>query len=303
METRQTNSEPRRRWLWLWPAGLIALVLMTAAGVVAATIGSDERPRTNIGQLLDDVGIEPHSGAQVPLDIDLVDEDGVAVSLGELSGDKPIVLALVYYRCPMLCNMTMDGLVRSLTHLKLDAGQDFTVAVVSFDHRETPELAAAAKRTALERYDRPGAASGFRFMTGTEDQVRRLADTVGFGYRYDPSRGQFAHAAGLMVLTPGGVVSRYLYGVEFPARDLRLALVEASQGTVGSAADRVLLLCYHYDPETGKYGLAIFRVMRLAAAVTVVGLGAGVGLMLYRERRQFPDLEAPSTSNTPPGDD
>jgi protein SCO1/2 len=276
------------RWLWLWPAGLLMLLVLTAAGVVVTTASDDGKPHVDVGQLLDEIGIEAKPGVQVPLDVRLRDERGTDVQLAELCAGKPVILALVYYRCPMLCNMTMDGLVRGLSRVEHDVGDDFTVVTVSFDPRETAELAAAAKRTALARYDRAGAESGWRFLTGDATEVRRLADAVGFGYRYDEATGQYAHAAGVIVLAPGGSVSRYLYGVDFPPRDLRLALVEASAGRVGSTADRVLLLCYHYDPATGKYGLAIFRVLRLAGLATVAGLVLGIGLLLYRERRQPP---------------
>lgn len=186
----------------------------------------------------------------------------------------------------MLCSMTMDGQVRSLTELSLDAGKDFTALTVSFDPRESHELAASAKRTALTRYGRRGAERGWRFLTGDESEIRRLMQSVGFRYQFDPTTGQYAHAAGLIVLTPRGVVSRYLYGVEFPRRDLRLALVEASDGKIGSAADQVLLLCYHYDPTTGKYGLAIMNALRLGGLATVIGLSTAIIVMIRRDRRQ-----------------
>jgi protein SCO1 len=273
------------RWLWLWPAGLFALVVLTVAGVVAGMLSSGQKPHVDFNKLLNEVGIDAKPGAQVPLDVTLRDEHGEQVRLAEMCAERPVILALVYYRCPMLCNMTMEGLVRGLKRVKLDAGKEFVVVTISFDPEETHQLAAAAKQTALARYERAGAESGWRFLTGDETEVRRLASAVGFNFRYDEARGQYAHAAGIMVLTPSGKVSRYLYGIDFRPRDLRLALVEASAGSVGSAADRVLLLCYHYDPATGSYGLAVFRVLRMAGAAMVLGLGLGIGLLLYRERK------------------
>jgi protein SCO1/2 len=214
----------------------------------------------------------------------LRDETGADVALGDLLDGKPIILTPVYYKCPMLCNMTMDGQVRCLTELTLNAGEDYTALTVSFNPRETHELAAAAKRTAMKRYGRPGAERGWRFLTGDEAEVRRLMDTVGFRYQFDPVTGEYAHGAGLIVLTPQGKVSRYLYGVDFPQRDLRLALVEASGGNIGTTNDQVLLLCYHYDPTTGRYGLAIMNVLRLAGVATVLGLAGAIFVMARRER-------------------
>jgi protein SCO1/2 len=263
------------------------LLLTGGAYVAVVSASRDDQGNSRISpnDLPTDVGIDQKLNAQVPLDIRLRDESGAAVQLRDLVQDKPIILNLVYYECPMLCNMTMDGQVRSLTELSLDAGEDFTALTVSFDPRENHELAAEAKRTALKRYGRDHANRGWRFLTGDEAETRRLADAVGFRYKFDATTGQYAHAAGLVVLTPDGTVSRYLYGVEFPPRDLRLALVEASDGNIGSPTDQVLLLCYHYDPTTGKYGLAIMNLLRLAGLVTVIGMGTAIVVMIRRERR------------------
>lgn len=231
------------------------------------------------------VSIEQRLGEQVPLDLKFFDETGREVTLRELIDGKPVLLNLVYYECPMLCNLTMDGLVRSVNNVTLDAGKDYTILTVSIDPSETPALAAQAKRSAIKRYSRSGAADGWHFLTGREESIRKLADAVGFEYAYDPARDEFAHAAGIMVLTPQGVVSKYFFGIEFPPRDVRLGLVEASSGKVGSLADRVLLLCYHYDPATGKYGFAIFAVLRTLGVATVAAMGVGIGLMLLRDRR------------------
>jgi protein SCO1/2 len=273
-------------WLWLWPAGLLCLVLATALAVLIAVGGDEGARQVDFGRLLDQIGIDPQPGAQVPLGVRLRDEQGQEVLLGSLCGDKPVILALVYYRCPKLCNLAITGLVRGLRRVTASAGRDFNVLLVSFDPSETAAVAAAARQAALALYERPGAEPGWRFLTGDNDQVRQLADAVGFRYQYDPVTGQFAHSAGVMVLAPGGSVSRYLYGVEFAPRDLRLALVEASAGRIGTARDRVLLLCYHYDPATGKYGLAIMHILRFAGLTMVVGLALGIGGLLWRERRR-----------------
>jgi protein SCO1/2 len=194
----------------------------------------------------------------------------------------------------MLCNMAMEGLVRSLRGLSLQPGQDFVVWTISFDPRERPELAAAAKRTALERYRAPGGEAertntanpedAWHFLTGKEETIHELTGAVGFRYQYDPTLEQYAHPAGLVILSPAGTVARYLQGIQFPPTQLRLALHEASAGQVGSLADQVMLLCYNYDPARGKYGLAILRLLRLAGLATVLGLVGGIAWMLYRER-------------------
>lgn len=271
-----------------WAVGVFAALLLVGPAIIiaATSLSSDlDAGRLTPNDIPQDVGIEQRIGTQVPLDIELIDELGNPTELKDVTVGKPVLLALVYYQCPMLCNMTMDGELRSLSELKLTAGQDFTAVTVSFDPRESHTLAASTKRTALKRYDRRGAEHGLRFLTGPEEETRRLAEAVGFQYRFDERTGQYAHAAGLVVLTSDGVVSRYLAGVEFPRRDLRLALVEASDRKVGTATDDFLLLCYHYDPTTGRYGLAIMNMLRLAGLLTVVGLASAIVVMLRRDRR------------------
>jgi len=232
---------------------------------------------------LKEVGLDQKLDAQIPLDLKFTDEQGREVTLGSLFGSRPVVLALVYYECPMLCTEVLNGLVASLETLSFDAGRDFDILVVSFDPGETPALAAQKKEMYLKRYGRPGAESGMHFLTGREDAIHALTNAVGFKYKYDPSTDQFAHTAVLTVLTPAGHVSRYLYGIEYPARDVRLALVEAADGKIGSAVDKVLLYCYHYDPETGKYGLAIMNVVRLGGIMTVA---AAVSFIVTNLRRR-----------------
>ncbi len=237
-------------------------------------------------ELLERVGVDQRIDAPIPLDLTFRDETGEEVALRRyFDNGKPVILSLVYFQCPMLCNMSMDGLLKSLRTLELNAGDDFTALTVSFDPREGPELAHAARQTALDRYGRDGAERGWHFLTGTESAIRALTDAVGFRYTFDERTGQFAHAAALIVLTPQGRVSRYFFGVEYPPRDLRFGLIDASRGNLGTPADRVLMLCYRYDPTTGKYGFAIITVLRMAGVITLFMLFGGIAWMVRRDRR------------------
>lgn len=247
----------------------LALVLLLAARAAAAA-------------LTDGAGLEPRLGARVPSDLVLRGEDGRPARLGSLLAGKPTVLALVYYRCPGLCAETLNGLVRGLRALSLDAGRDYRVLAVSVDPRETPALAAAQGALYRKRYGRPGA-GGWSFLTGDAASVRRLADAVGYRYFYDAERGEYVHPAGATVLTPDGRVSRSLDGADFPAGDLRLALVEAASGAIGTPVDRLLLLCYRYDPARGRYGLAATRLLRAGAVLTAALLAAAVAGLRARE--------------------
>lgn len=230
------------------------------------------------------VGIEQRLDEQVPLDLEFRDETGKPVRLGELFRGRPVILALAYYECPMLCTLVLNGLTSALRALPFDTGAQFDVLTVSFDPRETAALAAAKKETYLADYRRPGAAEGWHFLTGDEAAIRALTQAVGFRYTFDPESGEFAHAAGIMVLTPAGRIARYFYGVEFAPRDLRLALVEAADGRIGSPVDQLLLYCYRYDPSTGRYSAAVMNIVRLAGAATVLGLGSFMLAMWRRER-------------------
>jgi protein SCO1/2 len=233
---------------------------------------------------LAEVRFEQRLDAQVPLDLVFRDETGMPVRLGDYFGLKPVILTLNYYDCPMLCPLALEGLVRSLRPLSFNIGEQFEVLTVSFDPRETPESAAAAKARYTRDYARPGAAAGWHFLTGSDESIQRLTEAVGFQAVYDGDKQQYAHAAGVVVLTPQGRVARYLYGVELPTRDLRLALVEAAAGKIGSPVDRLLLFCYQYDPATGKYSLLIMRTLRLAGLATLLGLGGFMIAMFRRER-------------------
>ena len=222
---------------------------------------------------LENVGIEQHLNTQVPPDLTFRDETGTAVKLGDYFGRKPLILNLVYYNCTMLCGEALAGLASAMRLVKFDVGNEFDVVTVSFDPRETPEMAAAKKKDYVGRYGRANAAAGWHFLTGQPESINALTKAVGFQYQYDAKTNQYAHATAIMVLTPQGRISRYFYGVDFPPKDLRMGLVEASQGKIGNAVDAVLLYCYHYDPETGKYGAMVTNILRLAAAATILVLG------------------------------
>jgi protein SCO1/2 len=222
---------------------------------------------------LENVGIEQHLDAQVPADLAFRDDTGKTVKLGDYFGHKPLILNLVYYNCTMLCGEALAGLSSAMRLVKFDVGNEFDVVTVSFDPRETPEMAAAKKKDYVARYGRPNAATGWHFLTGQRDSINALTKAVGFQYQYDEKTNQYAHATAIMVLTPQGRISRYFYGVDFPPKDLRMGLVEASQGKIGNAVDAVLLYCYHYNPETGKYGAMVANILRLAAAATILFMG------------------------------
>lgn len=236
---------------------------------------------------LENVGIEQHLNAQVPADLTFRDETGKTVRLGDYFGRKPLILNLVYYNCSMLCGEVLSGLTGTMRLVKFDIGKEFEVVTVSFDPRETPEIAATKKKEYLKRYTRPGAAEGWHFLTGSAESVNVLTKTVGFQYQYDPKIDQFAHATAIMVLTPDGRISRYFYGVDFPPKDLRMGLVEASEGKIGNAVDQVLLYCYHYNPATGKYGAVITNILRLGAGITILVLG-GFLLIMFRLEKSLP---------------
>jgi len=240
-------------------------------------------PASQKPEILKEIGIDQRLDAPLPLDIPLRDETGRAVRLGDYFGKRPVVLALVYYNCPMLCTQVLNGLVAALNVMSLDAGRDFDVVAVSFDARETPAMAAAKKDAYLTRYKRPNAAEGWHFLTGDAGSIERLTKAAGFRFKYDETRDQFAHASAIMVATPAGRLARYFYGIEYAPRDLRLGLVEASAGQIGTPVDQVLLYCFHYDPSNGKYGAVVINMIRLAGAATLLILG---GLLLLLSRRR-----------------
>ncbi len=240
-------------------------------------------------------------GSRVTMDLSFRGERGEPVTLREAAGGKPFILALVYYRCPMLCNLILGGLLETLTALGPSAGGPFNVVTVSFDPREGPDLAAAKKANYLRSYRRPTAESGWRFLTDGAGSAERLCRETGFRISYDPATGQYAHASAILVLTPDGRVSRYFPGVAYPARDLRLALVEASAGKIGTVSDRLLLICFRYDPATGKYTLAVWRILRAAGAATVLGIALLLVRLSRRGGRGTPSAARPAISPTAGG--
>ena len=229
---------------------------------------------------LEFVGIEQHLNAEIPADLTFRDELGNPVKLGDYFGKgRPVILNLGYYQCPMLCGEVLQGLSGSLKILKFELGKDFDVVTLSFDPRETTEMAAAKKRDIMKRYGRPGADKGWHFLTGSPESINALTKIVGFQFQFDEKTEQYAHATAIVVITPDRHIAQYFYGVEFSPKDLRLGLVQASQGKIGTLADQVLLYCYHYDPRTGKYGAVISRVLQLAGLATMLILGTFVVIM------------------------
>lgn len=261
---------------------IVGLVLVCLPGLaLPVTAASDSLPPE-----LDEVGFDQRLGETVPLDLVFTDETGRQAELGTWFGDRPVLLALVYYDCPMLCPMILNGLTSALRPLKFDPGNEFEVLIVSFDHRETPEMAAESKTTFLDLYDRPGTESGWHFLTGDEASIAALAETVGFRFSYMSEVDQFAHAAGIVALTPQGQVARYYYGVEYSPKDVRLGLIEAADDKIGSVVDQVLLYCFHYDPTTGTYTAVAMNIVRVGAAITVVLVGLFLFIQLRRERHR-----------------
>lgn len=260
---------------------VLGIGLLLHASTAAAQFVDPLQSIGNRPELLKEVGIDQKLNDSIPLDLAFRDAHGNRVELGEYFGSKPVILTLVYYSCPMLCTQVLNGLNRSLKEIPMEMGRDFRVVTVSIDPTERPILAEAKQVMYAGMYGRPGAAEGWHFLTGSEREIKQLANAVGFRYAYDPDSKQFAHASVIMILTPEGKISRYLYGIQYPQRDLRLGLVEASNGKIGSPVDQILLFCYHYDPHTGKYGLLISRIIQLSGLLTVL-IGAVFLIFLFR---------------------
>jgi len=253
-----------------------------------AQAGYRQEPGMNAATLpapLREIGFDQNLDQRIPLDTEFIDESGRTVPLSTYFGKRPVVLLFAYYECPMLCTQVINGLASALNVISLQPGQDFEIVTVSFDPRDTPASAAAKKSHYIERYNRPGAADSWHFLTGKQESITRLTKAAGFRYVWDAPTNQFAHPSGVIVLTPDGRLSRYLFGIEYGPRDLRLGIVEASEGKVGTPADALLLYCYHYDPMTGRYGIVIMRVLRLAGVLTLFGIGLFITVMVRRERR------------------
>jgi len=231
-----------------------------------------------------EVGFDQRLGESIPLDLVFKDEAGKDVRLSQYFGKRPVVLSLVYFNCPMLCGMTTDGLVRSVRALRFEPGTDYEILSVSFDPRETPEMASEKKRTVMSQYGRKSGPGGWHFLTGDAASIAALTSAVGFRYVWDAEQKQFAHATGITLLTPQGRIAKYFFGIEYPTKDLRLALIEASEEKIGNVVDQLLLLCYHYDPKAGRYTVAVRNLVRGGAVLTLVALVGFVAIMLRRER-------------------
>lgn len=237
---------------------------------------------------LKEIGIQQKLGDQLPLETEFKDENGQPIKLGKVfESGRPVILAFVYYECPMLCNEVLNGLTGSLKGISLDAGKDFDVVAISFDKRENdkPDLAKNKKAAYVERYGRPGSDKGWHFLTGTEASIDAVTKAAGFGFKWDEKSEQFAHAGGVMIVTPQGKMSRYFYGIDYSPRDLKLGVIESAENKVGNAADQMLLYCYHYDPATGKYGLAVLSIMRATAVLTLLGMGV-MGFVFWRRGKK-----------------
>jgi protein SCO1 len=258
---------------------------MTGSPAAAGYRQEPGQPSSTVPAALREIGFDQRLDQHVPLDTTFRDEAGRTVRLGEYFGARPVVLLFAYYDCPMLCTQVINGLASALNVISLRPGEDFEVVTVSFDPRDTPATAASRKTQVLDRYKKPGAAAGWHFLTGDQPSIDRLTKAAGFRYVWDTPTKQFAHPSGVIVLTPDGRLARYLFGIEYGPRDLRFGIVEASNGRVGNPADALLLYCYHYDPMTGRYGVVIMRVLRLAALATLLALGAFVVVMLRWEKR------------------
>jgi len=260
---------------------LAASLLVLASFAPSAIADSSATPPKLPGK----VALQQKLNAQIPLDLMFRDEAGRIVRLSKFFGKKPVILSFMYYRCPMLCSMVQEGMTSALTEVKFDIGREYDVITVSIDPRDMPEAAAEKKEHYVKRYGRLSAAGGWHFLTAHESAIKKLTGSVGFEYAYDPQANQFAHGAVIMVLTPDGHVSRYLPGIEFRPRDIRLALTEASQGKIGGVSEQLLLLCYHYDPATGKYGKSAMTLMRAGGVATVIGLAGFIFVMIRGERK------------------
>src|ERR1700724_3520387 len=272
-------------------AALLALSIAASAQTIPDNVG---KASSGLPAQLLNVGFEPPLNAQLPLDLSFRDESGRDVQLREYFGRKPVLLALVYYGCPMLCNQVEMGVVGSLKMLSFNAGRDYDVVFVSFDPRETPLMAAKKKEAALSHYGRPEAASGWHFLTGKEEAIHALTAAANFRYSFDEQHNVFAHASGIMLITHGGRISRYFYGVEYPSRDVRLGLVDASAGKIGTPIDHLLLYCFEYDPSTARYSATILRIVRLGGLLTIFSIVAGI--LIFRRR----DVRAASAISRPP---
>jgi protein SCO1/2 len=251
-------------------ARFISVLLISLSATIAIVARAQTAPQASI---LNDVRIDQKLDTQIPADLTFKDENGATVQLGQYYGKRPMVLVLVYYKCPMLCTMVLNDLNKVIGAMKMNVGEQFDIVTVSFDPSETPELAAKKKHQYVRAYNRPHAEEGWHFLTGDEDNIKKLTEAVGFHYAWDEKFKQYAHASGIMVLTPEGKTSKYFYGVEYSAVDLRLSLTEAAGGKISAPVEQVLLYCFHYDPATGKYSLMVTRMVQIGAILTMGAIG------------------------------
>jgi protein SCO1/2 len=279
---------------------VFVVVAMLASGVASnAQMVPDNVGKSSsaLPPMLQNVGFEPPLDGQIPLDLPFQDENNQAVHLGDYFGRKPVLLALVYYGCPMLCNQVEQGVVGSLKMLKFNPGRDYQVLFVSFDPRETPDMAAQKKKSALSHFGRPETSSGWHFLTGSWESIDALTKAANFRYSFDSKTNLFAHASGILLLTPAGRISRYFYGVEYPSRDVRLGLVDASAGRIGNPIDHLLLYCFAYDPSTARYSATILRIIRAGGVLTILSIVAGILIFRRRDAR----ASAPPLRDGPQG--
>ncbi len=272
----------RHMWKWSNAARLTIVMAALSPGVFGQNMSTGLlSPPANVRPPgLKNVGIQQNLNGQIPGDLVFRDETGKSVRIGDYFGQKPMILSLVYYKCPMLCGEVLAGLSSALKVLKFNVGDEFNVLTVSFDPKDTPEIGAAKKAEYMERYGRPGAEQGWHFLTGPQSSIDALTKAAGFQYQYDPKTEQFAHSTAIMILTPQGKIAQYYYGVEYAPKDLRLGLIQASQNQIGTVVDQVLLYCYHYDPNTGRYGAVISRILQLSALATVLILGLFMAVLI-----------------------
>jgi len=263
-----------------------AVLALAASAAHAQTVPSNVGPTAaTLPPALQNVGFEPHLNAQMPLDLPFRDESGRSVQLRQYFGQKPVVLAFVYYGCPMLCNQVQQGVVGTLRMLSFNPGMDYEVVFISFDSRETPDMAAEKKKGVVSHFRRSGTEAGWHFLTGSQESIDAATRAANFRYNFSAKTNLFAHASGVIVLTPDGRISRYFYGVEYPGRDMRLGLVEASAGKIGTPIDHVLLFCYQYDPSTATYSTAILRIIRLGGILTILCIVGGILIFRRRDAR------------------
>lgn len=262
---------------WMIQGALLFLICLS--GVAAGP--AEQRPK-----ILSDVGIDQKLNAQVPPNLVFHDEMGRDVRLGDYFGKRPMVLALVYYKCPMLCTMVLNDLTKAMNSMKMNCGEQFDILTVSFNPNETPSLAQEKKEQYIRAYRRPHAEEGWHFLTGSQASIEALTKTVGFRYAWDPKYQQYAHASGLIILTPQGKTARYFYGIDYAPSDLELSLAEASQGKETSVADQILLFCFHYDPTTGRYSLMVMRLIQAGGVLTMLLLGSYMFWSFRRDRKR-----------------